>query len=298
VTGGARPDLAALADLVRLPAVLSVPGDTLLGVVAAGGSPPWPRRAGLVAASSCLYLGGMALNDYADRDVDAVERPHRPIPSGRVDARVALRVAQTLTVAGVGTAALAGGARALAVAVPLAASVWSYDLALKSTPWGPAAMATCRTLDVLLGASTGSLAPALVPAGIIGAHTLVISVVSRSEATGSAPSVPRAALAGTVAVTAAAAGLAARRRPDSGRIARAGTLGSLAAYVVPVGGAARAAVAEPGPRALQRFVGAGVLGMVPLQAGLIAAAGAPAVGAAVGALWPVARRLARRRAVT
>ena len=61
------------------------------------------RTAGLVASSSCLYLAGMALNDYADRDVDAVERPGRPIPSGRVSPEFALGLAGALT-AGAGAA--------------------------------------------------------------------------------------------------------------------------------------------------------------------------------------------------
>ncbi|MGW6228351.1 UbiA family prenyltransferase, partial [Cellulosimicrobium cellulans] len=113
-------------DLVRAPAVLSVVGDTLAGAAAAGHAFT-PRRALLPLASACLYAGGMALNDYADRDLDAVERPERPIPSGRISEGRALRVAVGLTAAGVGLAAAGGGARALAVAVPLAASVWTYD---------------------------------------------------------------------------------------------------------------------------------------------------------------------------
>ena len=35
-------------------------------------------------------MAGMALNDYADREIDAVERPGRPIPSGRVTPEFAL----------------------------------------------------------------------------------------------------------------------------------------------------------------------------------------------------------------
>ncbi|WP_340699026.1 UbiA family prenyltransferase, partial [Cellulosimicrobium funkei] len=73
-------------DLVRAPAVLSVVGDTLAGAAAAGHALT-PRRALLPLASACLYAGGMALNDYADRHLDAVERPERPIPSGRVTER-------------------------------------------------------------------------------------------------------------------------------------------------------------------------------------------------------------------
>ena len=40
----------------------------------------------LAAAFSLLYTGGMYLNDAFDREVDARERPERPIPSGRVRA--------------------------------------------------------------------------------------------------------------------------------------------------------------------------------------------------------------------
>jgi 4-hydroxybenzoate polyprenyltransferase len=82
----------------------------------------------------------MALNDFADRNLDAVERPERPIPSGRVTPRQALAIAGGLTAAGLAVAG-AGGRRALGVAVPLAATVWAYDLALKQTRLGPAAMA-------------------------------------------------------------------------------------------------------------------------------------------------------------
>ena len=64
--------------------MLSVPGDVLVGAAAPGARGDLRRAAGLAGASSCLYLAGMALNDYADREVDAVERPARPIPSGRV----------------------------------------------------------------------------------------------------------------------------------------------------------------------------------------------------------------------
>ena len=93
------PAPADVAELVRLPAVLSVPGDVLVGAAASGQMRDVPRTAGLVAASSCLYLAGMALNDYADREVDAVERPGPADPvragdpgvraraGGRADAR-------------------------------------------------------------------------------------------------------------------------------------------------------------------------------------------------------------------
>ncbi|WP_199835099.1 UbiA family prenyltransferase, partial [Streptomyces scabiei] len=84
--------LADLAQLVRAPAALSVPGDVLAGAAAAG-RPLGARTLGVMGSSVCLYWAGMALNDYADATVDAVERPERPVPSGRVPRRTALAVA-------------------------------------------------------------------------------------------------------------------------------------------------------------------------------------------------------------
>ncbi|HSI81342.1 MAG TPA: UbiA family prenyltransferase, partial [Solirubrobacterales bacterium] len=178
------PGPQAVAELVRLPAVLSVPGDVLLGAAAAGRAGDVPRAAGLATASSCMYLAGMALNDYADREIDARERPGRPIPSGRVTPGFALGLAGGLTAAGVATAAAIDGLRALKVAAPLAASVWAYDLALKRSAAGVPGMSACRALDVLIGAGPGGARRALPAAGVVGAHTAVVTGVSRREVEG------------------------------------------------------------------------------------------------------------------
>ncbi|MBL0801214.1 UbiA family prenyltransferase, partial [Streptomyces albidoflavus] len=80
-TPGGR--LAAWAELLRVSAAFSVPGDALAGAAASGTRPG--RRTLLAAGSSlCLYEAGMALNDWADREEDRAERPHRPLPSGRI----------------------------------------------------------------------------------------------------------------------------------------------------------------------------------------------------------------------
>ncbi|MFI6438721.1 UbiA family prenyltransferase [Streptomyces sp. NPDC050759] len=155
-THRSRPDRArararAWAELLRLPALFTVPGDALAGAAAVSARPS-ARTLLAIASSVCLYEAGMALNDWADRDVDAVERPHRPLPSGRIRPAAALGAACALTGAGLTLAACAGRP-ALTVAAPLAATVWAYDLALKNTPAGPFAMATARGLDLLLGAA-------------------------------------------------------------------------------------------------------------------------------------------------
>ncbi|MBC6458304.1 SCO3242 family prenyltransferase [Actinomadura sp. HBU206391] len=283
-----------LLELVRAPAALSVPGDILCGAAAAG-VPHSPRTAVLAGSAVCLYWAGMALNDFADRDVDAVERPERPIPSGRVRPATALAVASGLTGAGLTLAAAGGGRRALAFAVPLAAAIWGYDLVLKATPTGPAAMATCRGLDVMLGASTGRPGSALPAALAVGTHTYAVTLLSRSEVGGgTSRQVKGAAAVGGLAVPVVVAQIVAGRR-GGGAGAAAGLLGR---YVVSVGGAQLAAARRPSAERVRHAVGAGILGLIPLQASLTAARGRPVTALALAAAHPLARRLTRKVSAT
>jgi 4-hydroxybenzoate polyprenyltransferase len=109
------------AELLRVSALFTVPGDALAGA-AASGVRPGARTALVTGASLCLYEAGMALNDWADRAEDAVERPHRPLPSGRIAPAQALAAAAGLTVAGLGLA-LAAGRPAALTATALAGTV-------------------------------------------------------------------------------------------------------------------------------------------------------------------------------
>jgi 4-hydroxybenzoate polyprenyltransferase len=280
-----------LVELVRLPAALTVPGDSFAGAAAAG----WPlgrRTLALPAASACLYWAGMALNDYADRELDADERPERPLPSGRVTPGQALAIATGLTAAGIGIAAAAGGRRSLAVAVPLAAAVWAYDLKLKSTPAGPLAMASTRTLDVFLGAGVGGLRAAVPAAATVGLHTLAVTSLSRDEVNGSKDATAAAtALAGTAA--AAAASLLGGRA-EVGTPARLASGALTAAYAVLVGRAQLGAVRDPSAAKVRKATGTGILGMVPLQAALAARAGSIPAAVAVVAAMPIAKALSRK----
>ncbi|MFI9825599.1 UbiA family prenyltransferase [Streptomyces sp. NPDC052013] len=184
MSGHNTSPLGAWAELLRLPALFTVPGDALAGAAALGTR---PGRGTLLAIGSslCLYEAGMALNDWADRAEDAVDRPHRPIPSGRIRPAAALTAATALTAAGVGLACRAGRTPG-ALAGALAATVWAYDLGLKRTPAGPLAMGAARGLDVLLGATAsaggGGAARADVIAGREQRHTLRAALTSGASA--------------------------------------------------------------------------------------------------------------------
>lgn len=255
-------------ELVRAPAVLTVLGDTLAGGSAAGQA-LGGRRIALPLASACLYAGGMALNDYADRTIDARERPERPIPSGRIGARNALTTAVALTVAGLGLSAAGGGRRAFTVGVPLAASIWTYDLlAKKHAVPGALAMGACRALDVLMGAGSGHLRPALSAAGIMGGHTVAVTLLSQGEVhgttttTASGAATTTALIAGAVvAGTVTAPGMRSRTRISA----------VLAATAVYAGRCAPAQVRAAGNPAAKNALEAtktGIRAMVPLQAAL------------------------------
>ncbi|MEU7851850.1 SCO3242 family prenyltransferase [Micromonospora parva] len=312
--------LADLTELVRAPAALSVPGDVIAGAAAAGALSP--RTPALAGASVLLYWAGMAANDWADRRLDAEERPERPIPSGRVTPAAAVGLAAGLTAAGVGLAAAVGGRRAAALAVPLAATIWGYDLLAKNTAAGPAVMAACRGLDVLLGASGGRLTRALPAAATVAAHTWTVTALSRREVTGADASLPMRTLAGTALVAASAAvaapgarRAAARTAEQAGATDRAGAAGEIGVsagrsraagiagvlpavlagwYAARYGAAQAQVVRDPSAGRVRAAVGAGITGLPALQGALTARGGAGLLGVAVAAAAPLGRRLARK----
>ena len=278
--------LIDLIRLVRAPAALSVPGDVVAGAGAAGALDR--RTAALAGASVCLYWAGMAANDWADRELDAVERPERPIPSGRVGPGTAVGVAIGLTAAGLTVAGRAAGSRGLAVAVPLVASIWTYDLLAKNTAAGPAVMATCRALDVLLGACTGDTRAAAGTAAAIGVHTYTLTALSRREVSGGRPG----QAAATLATTAALAGAIAAGR--AGTPAAPVTRALAAVYALRYGLAQARIVTDSAAPRVRAAVAAGIVELPTLQGALASRAGSARAGLAVATAAPLARLLARK----
>lgn len=273
--------------LVRAPAGLTAIGDTVAGAAAAGHS--LRRRAWtLPLASVALYWSGMALNDWSDRRLDAVERPERPIPAGEVRPGQALGAAIALSAAGTLLAA-AGDRGRLKVALPLVGAIWAYDLALKSTPAAPFGMAVCRGLNVLLGAGTYRDRRALAAASAMAVHTAGVTLLSGGEVHGARRPVVVAATAATgLSMLLSQAGPA-----RSGRHRVAGGLLGLA-YALTVGASQAAALREPSAANARTATVAGIHGMIPLQASMIARSSSLGAAAAVASVLPLARGLGRK----
>ena len=140
----------------------------------------------LLLATAGLYLGGMVLNDFFDAELDAAERPERPIPAGRISRRAAGVCGFVLLALGLVAAAWAG-LQSICVAACLAVCVLAYDGFFKSTWFGPLFMASCRVLNLLLGASTLALNSTHISAVLtvacgLGIYILGVTWFSRSEA--------------------------------------------------------------------------------------------------------------------
>jgi 4-hydroxybenzoate polyprenyltransferase len=122
----------------------TVSSNVLAGLALAGAL-VYPAGAIAVAclSASLLYVGGMFLNDAFDADIDARERPERPIPSGLVGRNEVFVYGASLLLAGVVLAAslsLLSGV----LAVATAALIVTYDAVHKSTGLAPLLMGLCR----------------------------------------------------------------------------------------------------------------------------------------------------------
>jgi len=171
--------------LLRVPNLFTVPGDPIAGfLLASGGIVSW-GMAWAAVVSLCLYAAGLLLNDFFDRDVDARERPERPIPSGAARANTVLAAGLGLLVGGVALGFGLGHPGVGAVAIAVALAIVGYDAGLKRIPWlGQIVMGSCRAGSVVLGAAFAHapMAPAVVIAAAVAwAYTTSLTLVAAGE---------------------------------------------------------------------------------------------------------------------
>jgi 4-hydroxybenzoate polyprenyltransferase len=100
-----------------------------------------------------LYGGGIIFNDVYDAELDRIERPERPIPSGKVKVFEASLLGGILLIFGVLMAFLYSQVSAI-IAILIALCALLYDKAGKHHSFfGPINMGLCRGLNLLLGIS-------------------------------------------------------------------------------------------------------------------------------------------------
>ncbi len=166
-------------QLTRPANLLTALADILAGMAIAGFSFTGSSYFYLLLATLGLYAGGVVLNDVFDAELDAIERPERPIPSGKVPLRAAALFGGLLLALGILCAryfSLTSGLIALGIGL----MVILYDRYAKhSKIWGPLVMGMCRGGNLLLGISAVPAALShyswlgLVPIVYIGAITMI-----------------------------------------------------------------------------------------------------------------------------
>lgn len=296
--------------LMRPANIITAIADILLGFAASGSvqlivpdrlageaaAHPQLRVLGwLVAATIGLYGGGVVFNDVFDADLDRVERPDRPIPSGAASRLSASLLGGFLLLGGVGAAfqvSRLSGLLALAIAV----LALLYDAVGKHQPvLGPLNMGACRGGNLLLGLSAVPAAVgaywflALLPVVYIAA----ITAISRGEVHGG----DKRILLGSLGLYGLVVGsiLLLMRLPQ---ITGLYTIPFLALFSYLIFPPLLKAITSLQPLDVRRAVKAGVMALILLDATVAAGFAGWWYGLLVLALFPVSRFLAGRFAVT
>ena len=251
----------------------------------------------LVAATLGLYGGGVVFNDVCDAELDRVERPERPIPSGAASRLSAGLLAAGLLLGGIAAAFQASRASGL-IAVVVAGLALLYDAAGKHHPLlGPLNMGACRGGNLLLGLSAVPAALetywflALIPMAYIAA----ITTISRGEVHGGDKPLLLTSLGLYAAVVGSILALALAGRAGVPVWQVLPFLALFSALIFP---SLLRAIASLRPLDIRRAVKAGVMALILLDATIAASFAGWQYGLLVLLLFPLARLLARAFAVT
>ena len=159
--------MARPSDVARL---LRPVNGALMGLIVVVGAlvasrwrpPPAPALAVGALVGFLLTGSAMVLNDIADLEIDRINDPDRPLPSGRVGVGEAWAIFAALSALGLGLAA-ANGVPELALAAASYAVAVAYDLRGKRTGLPGNAMVAFTGVSPLLygGLLAGAVTPAL-----------------------------------------------------------------------------------------------------------------------------------------
>ena len=180
-----------LGRVSNLPTVWT---NTLAGIVLAGGAAHDRRTLPLLVALSLFYVAGMYLNDAYDAEIDARERPERPIPSGQVSTETVFAAGFGMMAVGLALLAWAGygaaggtGLGPLFGGLGLGAAIVLYNRRHKDNPLSPVLMGICRVLVYVTAglAVTSELpAPLWVGALLLLCYLIGLTYVAKQETLG------------------------------------------------------------------------------------------------------------------
>lgn len=171
--------LSSALKLGRVSNLPTVWSNVLAGLVLAGGALRVETMLPLCVMATLFYVAGMFLNDAFDAEIDAKERPERPIPSGEVTRRAVFMWAAAMIASGLALAASLG-TWPLVGALATVALIVVYDRFHKGNPIGPVLMGMCRVGLYFTAALTVS--PSLPTPVLIGGAVLLLYVLGLTYA--------------------------------------------------------------------------------------------------------------------
>jgi 4-hydroxybenzoate polyprenyltransferase len=287
--------------MMRPPNLLTAVSDIWAGIALSGfmmgaGSLTnyWPSVVMLSIASICLYGGGVVLNDVCDTEIDKIERPERPIPSGQVSKSSATILGIVLLLAGilisVSQSLLSGSLALLISAAAVIYDRWGKHHSLM----GPLNMGLCRGLNLLLGMS---ILPASIPtwgwiAVVPVIYIAAITLISRGEVHGGSRQAVITALVFYILVilSVISVGILKHRL-----LITVVFLIPFAAFIFPP---LLRAIKNPSGRYIGKAVKAGVLGLILMNTSWVAAGNNVICALATALLLPASVLIARSFAVT
>ena len=174
----ARPTFSAFTELLKPITWFPPMWAFACGVVASGVSPngQWVLIiTGILLAGPLVCATSQAVNDWFDREVDAINEPQRPIPSGRMPGRWGLYIAIMWTALSLAVATVLGPWGFVAATAGLVLA-WAYSappLRLKKNGWW--GNAACGLSYEGLAWATG--AAVMAGGAIPHAHSLLLALL-------------------------------------------------------------------------------------------------------------------------
>jgi geranylgeranylglycerol-phosphate geranylgeranyltransferase len=177
-----RATVRGLVELMRLVNVVAAGVLTATGAFVAGIDGQLFAVGAATGATMLAVAAGNAINDYFDRDIDAINRPDRPIPRGAVSARGAL-LFSLLLFAGAIALSLLLPLLALAIATVNLVALVSYTELFKGSPgFGNALVAYLGGSTFLFGgAAVGEIGATVALAFLAGVSTFTREIIKDVE---------------------------------------------------------------------------------------------------------------------
>ena len=295
--------LTGFLRLMRPANIVTAIADILAGMIISGylASPEYSLLPVflLVVATIGLYGGGVVFNDVFDTELDKIERPERPIPSGLVSKKNATVLALLLLVMAIIAASFVHKEGLLSISV-----LFAFIIAIAAVVYdkwgkhhsllGPVNMGLCRGFNLLLGMS-------IIPATVmqywwLGIFPIIyiaaITMISRDEVHGGKKKTLYAAAAFYLIVLAAISWFAY----SNAQLLYA--IGFILLFGIMIFLPLSKAIKDPVAKNIRQSVKAGVLAVILMNAAWAAAFGAIGWALIILCLLPLSILLARLFAVT